>query len=496
MQHSCFLRVRFLPVALLGLLALAPTHGGARPAQAEASPAQVEAVTSQAAQGRGVYVTNSLSDTVAAFTVGPDGSPIPNGAPVPTQPQSGAPGGIVMTPDAHTAYVVERNADEVQAYRVDADGTLSPLSDPVSTGGQTPFGVAVAPDGRTLYTANLDSGTISVFAIGADGTLTLRSDPVPTTPNPRGLAVTPDGRFLYVGHGVPLTDPTNTLDRFTIGPDGTLSGRSTVAAAGGAGSGMGITPDGHFLYVATTTDQLFAFRIGEDGHLTAAPGSPYSVADHPEGVAMAPDGSRLFLASPSQVRPDTVHAVSAFTIGKDGALHTVPGSPFEGGAGPVGTGVTPDGRFLYVSHFDGNELYGFTIGPAGALTRTSGSPVPSGGQAPAFEALTIAPDQGPTATLSTPAGPSPAGRTIALNAKASTDLDGTIARYDWDFGDGSVLHNAGPEPHHTYAARGTYTARVTVTDNENCSTTRVFTGQTTLCNGSNAATDTVTVTVY
>jgi DNA-binding beta-propeller fold protein YncE len=335
-----------------------------------------------------------------------------------------------------------------------------------------------------------------VFAIGADGTLTLQGVPVPALAEPRGLAVTPDGRFLYVGHGDPGTNPTDSLERFAIGADGTLSGRSTVATTGGAGTGMGITPDGRFLYVATTTtNQLFGFSIGEDGGLTAVPGSPYSVSAFPEGIAIAPDGHHLFLASPGPVRPDTIHAVSAFTIGHDGVLQPVPGSPFQAGAGPVGIGVTPDGRFLYVSDFDGNDLNGFAIGSGSALTKTPGSPVSSGGQAPGFMSVAITPDQGPRAELSIAAGPVRAGRVAGLYANASTDPNSTVARYDWDFGDGTVLRDGGPEPHHIYTTPGTFTARVTVTDDEGCSTTRVFTGQATLCNGSDAATATVTVTV-
>src|SRR5207249_2663788 len=51
------------------------------------------------------------------------------------------------------------------------------------------------------------------------------------------------------------------------------------------------------------------------------------------------------------------------------------------------------------------------------------------------------------------------------DAAASSDSDGTIASYRFDFGDGTV---GGPQPGatatHTYAA-GTWTAKVTVTDN-------------------------------
>lgn len=50
-----------------------------------------------------------------------------------------------------------------------------------------------------------------------------------------------------------------------------------------------------------------------------------------------------------------------------------------------------------------------------------------------------------------------------LDASASTDPDGTIASYRWDFGDGST--GTGQVASHTYAAAGSYTVSLTVTDN-------------------------------
>src|SRR5206468_4409830 len=46
----------------------------------------------------------------------------------------------------------------------------------------------------------------------------------------------------------------------------------------------------------------------------------------------------------------------------------------------------------------------------------------------------------------------------------SSDPDGSIASYSWTFGDGatSTVQN----PSHTYAAGGTYTVTLTVTDNQ------------------------------
>jgi hypothetical protein len=74
-------------------------------------------------------------------------------------------------------------------------------------------------------------------------------------------------------------------------------------------------------------------------------------------------------------------------------------------------------------------------------------------------------------------------------------VDGTVARYDWNFGDGTTLANGGATPQHVYARAGMYTATLTVTDDGGCSRTEVFTGQTAYCSGSAGATTTRTVVV-
>ena len=53
--------------------------------------------------------------------------------------------------------------------------------------------------------------------------------------------------------------------------------------------------------------------------------------------------------------------------------------------------------------------------------------------------------------------------TASLNGSTSSDPDGTIASYDWDFGDGSTGNGATTD--HVYAAAGTYDVKLTVTDN-------------------------------
>lgn len=52
---------------------------------------------------------------------------------------------------------------------------------------------------------------------------------------------------------------------------------------------------------------------------------------------------------------------------------------------------------------------------------------------------------------------------VAFNASASSDADGTITGYTWNFGDSTSA--TGVTANHTYTAIGTYTATLTVTDN-------------------------------
>jgi PKD repeat protein len=54
--------------------------------------------------------------------------------------------------------------------------------------------------------------------------------------------------------------------------------------------------------------------------------------------------------------------------------------------------------------------------------------------------------------------------TCSFDGSASTDSDGTIKSYWWDFGDASYLA-VGTTAQHTYAAGGTYTVKLTVIDN-------------------------------
>lgn len=51
---------------------------------------------------------------------------------------------------------------------------------------------------------------------------------------------------------------------------------------------------------------------------------------------------------------------------------------------------------------------------------------------------------------------------VIFDATSSTSPNGEIVKYEWVFGDGHTA--TGPDPDHTYASPGTYTVKLTVTD--------------------------------
>lgn len=70
------------------------------------------------------------------------------------------------------------------------------------------------------------------------------------------------------------------------------------------------------------------------------------------------------------------------------------------------------------------------------------------------------PNQAPTAAFVS----TTSGLTATVDGRGSSDADGSIASYAWNFGDGATAN--GPTASHPYAAAGTYNVTLTVTDDD------------------------------
>jgi DNA-binding beta-propeller fold protein YncE len=439
---------------------------------------------------RQVYVANYTSATVAPFSIEAGGALTPIACPGSTCNPTGNPEGAVASPDGRYLYVAA--SDTISPFSIGADGSLTPIACGLNcNAGLAPQGVAVAPNGRVVYAANLASNDVSPFSIGADGSLTPIACPgssCDTGANPYGVAVSPDGRFLYTANS-----GSNTVSVFSIDGGGAITPVACPGSSCDTGSSpasITITPDGRHLYAGNlSSNTVSGFSIAADGTLTpiACPGSSCDTDNTPYGVTTSADGRFLYAANIGSDR------VSVSAIAADGTLMPIAcsGTSCDTASAPIG--IATSGNALYVSDNGANLVSPFSIGQDGALSPIACSSCNTG-TSPAFQSITVTADTPPTAAFS--ATPAPAGLSSRFDAAASRAAAGqTLARFDWDFGDGSGAQNAGPDPSHTYAAGGAYTVKLTLTDDAGCSSAQIYTGQTAVCTGGASAIESHSVAV-
>lgn len=78
-------------------------------------------------------------------------------------------------------------------------------------------------------------------------------------------------------------------------------------------------------------------------------------------------------------------------------------------------------------------------------------------------------NQKPTAVIAVAPFQGGAPMTYSFNGSQSSDPDGSIVKYDWNFGDGTT--GSGATTQHTYASQGNYTATLQVTDDRGATAT-------------------------
>ena len=238
-----------------------------------------------------------------------------------------------------------------------------------------------------------------------------------------GTQSTTDGMKLYVDGSLVGNNPQTGAQSYSgywrIGGDNHW---------GTGGPFLNATIDDVAVYgsVLTPTQIATHFSLGN----TAAPAN------------QAPTAS--FTATASS--PLTADVDGSASADPDGSISSYSWNWGDGSA--PGTGTTASHKYASA----GTYTVTLTVTDNGGLTATSTRNVTVEAAPPT--------NQPPVSSFAA----LPAQLTVNLDGSASTDADGTIVGYSWDFGDGTT--GTGVTTSHVYGAAGTYTVTLTVTDDD------------------------------
>jgi len=278
-------------------------------------------------------------------------------------------------PRTHGAVYVMTNAvggNAVLVYDRLANGVLLPggsyatggLGSGDSLGNQS--GLVLSGDDRFLYVVNAGSNEISAFEIRPDGLELI--DRV-FSGGARPISVTVSQRLLYVLHAGGQAGGADSIDGFTITPDGhlfpipgssrPLSGLSTRPAQ------IGFTPDGGVLVVTEkATNLIDTFVLDREGRATG-PQVFASAGLTPFGFGFGKRGQLIVSEAGGGADGSTV---SSYRVDDDGSLHLVSGAVPTTETAACWISVTNDGRFAYSTNGGSGTVSGFRVGFDGMLT--------------------------------------------------------------------------------------------------------------------------------
>lgn len=350
---------------------------------------------------------------------------------------------IAITPDGRRAYVANSTGESVTVIETGARIPIAtiPLNGPAK-------GMAISADGKLAYVTTGSGEKVAVISTESNAVLQSitvgpQASPVAAEPGPHGLM----DEFIYVGIGI---DEIQGVD-----PErGALV--SLPVKVGGQATSIAFTPDGKAAYVAAG-NEVDVIEVG-----SVVKKIPLGSAA--TGVAVSPDGSRVYVTSAAG---NTVNTIST-------ATNEIVGTPIVVSGEPGEISLTASGTTAYVATTGG-------ITPVDLTTRRAGTTIARPGAG--TSGVVVAPDQPPVAAFNPPQAI--VGVPTTFSAAPSVDPDSSIATYRWftNFG----VSPLGPTFTHTFTTVDNYFTILSLTDDEGCSVTPVFTGRTAYCNGSSVA---------
>jgi DNA-binding beta-propeller fold protein YncE len=254
---------------------------------------------------------------------------------------------VVVSPDGKSVYVAAySDGDLVRFNRNTTTGALSqPGGGAGAIGALDPHGVAVSPDGKSVYAASLLKSAVVRFTRTSAGALTWAGCVVE---DPNQLGGCADGHGLSGAHDV------------AVSPDG----KSVYAASNNAVARF----NRNLTTGAITQPAGTAGCVSEDGTGPCADGH---ALNFPSRLALSPDGKSLYAAVQSsdavaRLNRNTTTGALTQPAGAAGCVSETGAGPCANGhalSGPLGVGMSPDGKSVYVASFDSYAVARFNRAP-------------------------------------------------------------------------------------------------------------------------------------
>lgn len=348
----------------------------------------------------------------------------------------------------------------------------------------------VAPDGTRVVLADGIGGaganyTSTVFTVAAPNVLS-GSAPFTGSFSPQGDFGAMNNKQVDGAWRLEVRDAaggaTGTLSSWTLEVTRQPCGAHPTAAL--TATPVPVTPGSSTTFDASASSGTngaaitkYEWDLDGDGIFETDTGAVSSVSHSYATKAVVPVGLRV---TDSTLATDEIVFPLPVTVAPAGSFTVAPAAPMS--LQPVtldaSASTDPDGMIVrYEWDLDGNGTFEIDQGNAAVLQSqfaTSGARNVHLRVTDEIGARSIATmnvvveNRVPTAAFSVQGPPALVGVPTTLDAAASSDPDGTVARYEWDLDDnGSFETDAGAARtvQYTWAASGTYFASLRVTDN-------------------------------
>jgi 6-phosphogluconolactonase len=267
-------------------------------------------------------------------------------------------------------YVANTNTQSLAAFSV-GSGTITAVTGSPFPLGFVPVAVVVNPANTIVYVAGGSSGEnfINAYAIGTDGVLSLLTSNNIGITSDVSIDISPDGQWLMGLNSLSGAASEAILDEYRIENS---SGELTLEPNAGGVYGypqspspptvhawsIKFAPNGAYVFAAMGTggDVVFPFTTSDGTFRTIPVWLKLLTNNSDQALAVSSDSSLLYIT-----RNGSPGYLAVYTIASGGGLTPLTGSPFAAGSQPVSVALNKAGTDVYVANQGDNTISGYSV---------------------------------------------------------------------------------------------------------------------------------------